>query len=487
MRSLKTILLFLVILTLTASVLQSNFELIREKPLKGYYPRSDKPGLGFFSKQRWFSGEFQEITAVKVNNNIGFRISCIRLFNQVEYSLFGLAHAKGFTVGKRQYLFEEEYIHEYLGHYFIGKKAIDGKLSQLKNVSDSLSAYHIPLILVYEPGKASFYPEYIPARFHAEKRTLSNYDYFVKRSGEFRIPFLDLNSSFLRMKDTTRYPLFPKYGMHWSIYGSHIAADTLSKYIACRTGSRMPAFRPESYQLSDKSPGTDYDIGDIFNLALPLAPARGIYPVVPFNSIPPGTLSALIIADSYYINLVETYGRKMFASQEYWYYNNKLYPGQNLDPPVYADKSDLKKKLLQHNVIMLMVSEINLHCGFWNFADEAYLAFHPEKKADHLYDIENSIRNDREWFRSLVQKAKGRSRPLETFIRDDAEFIFYKTYRELSGKTSADSIQYIRLTIKNSPEWLAQVIQKARDRHITPYSMMMLDAVYTFNQLKKKQ
>jgi hypothetical protein len=177
----------------------------------------------------------------------------------------------------------------------------------------------------------------------------------------------------------------------------------------------------------------------------------------------------------------------MFGKQDFWYYNSKLYPFQNQDTPTYADKSDLREKLKKYNVVMLMSSEINLHCGFWNFAEEAFYAFHPELNNPHLERIENSIRNDRDWFRSMVEKSKSQSSPLSQMVRADAEFVFFKAYDNLDGKSAEDSIQYIRLTIRNSPEWLAIIAKKAVERNIPIDSMMMLDAIYTYNQLKKKE
>ncbi|HNX86361.1 MAG TPA: hypothetical protein PKN12_05475, partial [Bacteroidales bacterium] len=313
-----------------------------------------------------------------MNDHVGFYNTLIRINNQYDYTLFGLIHAKGFVQGLDRYLYEEDYIHEYTGDYFIGQPVIDKKLSRLKSVQDSLRAHNIPLLLVYEPGKASFYPEYIPRRFHPEWRSITNYQYFVQRSAELGVSNLDLNRYFMQMKDTSRYPLFPRYGMHWSLYGVTFAVDTLVRRIEAETGKSLPKFTINSISTSRVPWGTDNDIGELLNLVCPLAPTEGAYPEVVFPPIPEKqNLTVLIIADSYYLNIVEDYGRRLFKEQEYWYYNNKLYPYQNNNPPAYVDKNDLLAKLKKFDLILLMSSEINLHCGFWNFADEAWAAFHP--------------------------------------------------------------------------------------------------------------
>ena len=486
MRTTKFILLFLSLITLVISPMQLFYQIFREAPLKGFYRQSPPETLKYFTWSRWFSSEFQEVFSTRLNDNIGLRKSLIRVNNQYDFSLFGMTHAKGFIRGKKDYLFEEDYIHEYNGDYFIGKPAIAKKLSRLKNVMDSLNAHHVPLLLVYEPGKASFYPEFIPGRFLPEKKVQTNYDYYLQYSRKLGLAFLDLNNYYLKMKDTSRFPLFPRYGMHWSVYGTHVVADTLSGYVAKAKGLTMPVFKVHQIHHSARSLGSDYDIGELFNLLSPLKSTPGAYPMVSFNTIPAGTLSALVVADSYYITLTDTYGKKMFGKQDFWYYNNRVYPYQNWEPPIYADKSNLREKLLKYDVILLMTSEINLHCGFWNFADEAFLAFHPEIKDALVYGIENEIRNDREWFRFVVDKARFQHKPVEEMVRDDADYTFNTNYKELKGKSYLDSIYHLTFDIKNNAEWLARVKKKAQEQNIGLDSMIMRDAIYSYYQFKKK-
>ena len=478
--------MIIVLLLLTIPAIQQHTALIPEVPLKGYFYQEPMPSLKYFTWHRWFSGDFQQLFTTRLNENTGFRPSLIRVRNQYDWSFFGITHAKGFLKGKERVLFEEDYIHEYTGRYFIGERPVDKKIQRLKVVSDSLEAHGIPLILVFEPGKATYFPEFIPDSFDIARKTTSNYEVFTRLANRYDLNFIDLNKYFLEMKDTVTYPLFPRYGMHWSLYGVHLAADSLNRYIATATGARMPGFTPVASKYSDRPIGTDYDIGELLNLLFPLCPAPGLYPEVPFSSIPDGNLPALIVADSYYINLVETYGKKMFGHQDYWYYNSSLYPHQNESPPVRADKSNLREKLLQYKVVLLMVSEINLHCGFWGFADEAWQAFHPETPDSHLEQIENMIRIDREWFRFLVKKSEKSGRPLDDVIRSDAEYVFNSRFASLENKTLADTLQNIRINLAFNPDWVRQMKQVAWRRNIPLDSAMLADASRIHAQSGKK-
>jgi len=296
-----------------------------------------------------------------------------------------------------------------------------------------------------------------------------------------------MNRYFLMMKDTSRYPLFPQYGMHWSLYGVTFAVDTLVKRIEAETGKQLPNFTIRHLATSPPPQGTDNDIGELLNLVCPLPDTESLYPEIVFENAPGKlNLSVLIVADSYYLNIVEDYGPKLFKEQEYWYYNNKLYPYQNNNPPAYVDKTNLLGKLLRFDVILLMVSEINLHCGFWNFADEAWAAFHPGHPDPHLYRIENQIRNDREWFGFMAGKAIKNGTTLEAMIREDAAYVFYNNYNALEGKSYSDTINYLTLNIKNNAEWLALVEKKAQEQNLPLDTMLLRDAIYMYEQSKKR-
>jgi hypothetical protein len=176
----------------------------------------------------------------------------------------------------------------------------------------------------------------------------------------------------------------------------------------------------------------------------------------------------------------------MFSTQDFWYYNNRLYPYQNEVPPRLADKTGLREKLLGYDVILLMVSDLNLHTCFWGFADEAWHAFHPENPENHLERIENSMRTDRDWFRFMVAKAAKIKKPLEEVIKADAEYMFYTTFADLQNKNRVDSILYIRSGIKSNPDWYGKVMNKAKHLNISPEEMLLMDATYTYEETKKK-
>ncbi|NQV01233.1 MAG: hypothetical protein HQ542_01185 [Bacteroidia bacterium] len=426
MRLIKKLLLLIIFLLFVLPFIQSHFLFMEEQELDGFFKLAPPPSLKDFTWEGWFSGTFQEVMNTDTKDHIGFRNTFFRLHNEYDYRLFGITHAQGFIQGKEGYLFEEDYIHEYTGRYFIGKETLDYKLEKLQQVYWELGNAGIPFLLVFEPGKASFFPEYIPDHFHPENKTISNYDYMTKRVNELKIPSMDLNQIFMQMKETSEYPLFPKFGMHWSIYGAALAMDTLSQYLERVYKVDLPEMDFADIVVSDSLRWTDKDIGELLNLIFPYSTETMAYPIITYDSTKEKQLSVLVIADSYYVNIIHDISGHLFKDQEYWYYNSKLYPHIIDDRnPVYVDKSNLKEKLLEFDLILLMVSEINLHCGFWNFADEACQAFFPDHQDPPWYPYENNIRNSREWFRYMVSKSRERGLSLEDAIIEDAKYMYH--------------------------------------------------------------
>jgi hypothetical protein len=210
------------------------------------------------------------------------------------------------------------------------------------------------------------------------------------------------------------------------MYGLRFAIDSLVKYIGSVRDVALPRIAVTKTLLSDKPLGTDNDIGELLNLIWPLPGTPGAFPEMAVDTLSgKKSLKVLVIGDSYYLNIKKTVSDSIFGSEEYWYYNSKVYPDiVDDDNPVYIDKSNLSGKLLQFDVILLMVSEINLHCLYWGFIDEAYCAFHPGFREDPVSSIENDIRINREWFRFVVAKARSQNRSLERMIRLDAEYMY---------------------------------------------------------------
>jgi len=71
-------------------------------------------------------------------------------------------------------------------------------------------------------------------------------------------------------------------------------------------------------------------------------------------------------------------------------------------------------------------------------------------------------------------------------IRGDADYMFYENYQKIEGKNYWDTIEYITINIRRDENWFAAVKKKAFDRKMPVDSMIMRDAVYLYDESKKK-
>jgi len=300
MKRVKNIAFIIILLLLFLPVIQKTITLFDVTPLKGSFITNQKPEFHF---KDYFSGTYQDQYNSYYEENIGFRSSFVRLYNQIAFSLFDITQASQVVIGKNNYLFEENYIKAYTGTDFQGGAVWDRKMKKLKFISDELQNIDIPLIVVFAPGKASYFPEYIPDKYNPEDRDSTNYAYLVDACKNYNIHHIDFNKYFVEMKDTVSYPLYPQCGIHWSYYGTGVALDSIIGYMEKLKGKQMVDFGWSDIELSNDLQDPDYDIADGMNLIFKINTFEMAYPQFYFNEDDETYKPSVItIADSYYWN-----------------------------------------------------------------------------------------------------------------------------------------------------------------------------------------
>ncbi len=368
-RALKTrkILLLILLALLTLPAIQYFLAPFNLTPLKGAITPPEKQD---FTLTGWFSGDFQEQQEKYLNESFGFRSLFVRINNQLTFNIFKKAKAKGVVIGKKGFLFEEHYIDAYYGSDFIGVDSTEHRMTRLKYIQNRLSKLHKTLLIVFSPGKASFYPEYIPDNLKTIKRT-TNYEEHLKLAKKFGINYIDFNKYFIDHKYNARYPLYPKHGIHWSYYGSSIAADSIVKYIERKRNIDMPDISWKKVKMAEAKE-SDYDIGDGMNLLFRMKGEKLAYPVLQFESGEGKTKpSLLVISDSFYWGMYSFGITRVFGKNHFWYYNKNVYPDCT-KKPLETSQLNLKDEIMKHDVIMIMSTETTLKTMGWGFIENAY-------------------------------------------------------------------------------------------------------------------
>ncbi len=358
-----------IMLMLMLPFIQQAFKPIELEPLHGAIVKAEAPETSF---SNWLDESFQQQTEKYLNDHFGFRSLLVRINNEFVYRLFKVTRAKSVTLGKSGYLYENGYIDAYYGNDYIGRDNIKKNLDQLETLQDTLSKYNTKLLVVLAPGKGSFYPEFIPDELIAAKDT-TNFEMYIRHLQHSTLDYLDLNSWFKQMKDTSKHMLYPKTGIHWSYYGMELALDTIIKRLEVSLDINMPKYSWNEVELKSSLNTLDYDIERGLNLLLPISKKKMAYPKTVFHADGKTKPKAIIVSDSFYWGI---HGRgdskKIFDNGSFWYYNKAVYPAVKSNR---VKNLNVKQELIEQDVIILMSTDANLKKFDWGFAENALKSF----------------------------------------------------------------------------------------------------------------
>ncbi len=323
----------------------------------------EKPTFWRFLDQSW-----QNRAEEAAKRNMGFANHGVRLLNELNYRCFRYSSAPKLVLGKEDYFYEDIYLNEYTGKDFVGDSIIVENVKKLKKRQEELNQQGIDLLLVLEPGKARFMPEYLPNRCHKGERT--NYDRYVKELQRQHIQYLDLNQYFSDIKATAKHPLYSRHGIHWTTYGMWVAADTLQKFIERQCALQLSDIRFVKDSLSDQNKDLDFDLEPPMNLMRELPHETLCFPVMAFEPDTAAKPEVLIVADSYVWSLWSNgILHHWFGQPDFWYYNETVYPDIWAPNAVWVDRSRTAEVASQKRVILLMMTDANLRNFGWQFLD----------------------------------------------------------------------------------------------------------------------
>jgi len=389
------------------------------RPLDGaYYPEGDVD----FSWQGWFHGDYQSQKDKFLKENFGLHNYYFRLICQINFSLFKKANATYLVVGKDNYLYESDYIDAYYGRDFIGEKKIENFVKKLKSVQDTLRNHNKLIFLVLAPGKACFYPEYIPENYKT-KKTKTNYEGFIDAIKRNALNHIDFYNYYTSKKYTSIYPLYPQLGIHWSNYASVYAFDSIVKYTEKELSTDLPDISIKSVTVHDSLKAPDNDAVKSLNLYKDPKTFKMAYCKweIKNDRTKNKKLNLLVVSDSFWWYIYGTnLTNSTFATSSFWYYNEEIYP-ESYSSPLLVSQIDYTAKIRKADVIILLHTEATLNKFGGGFVDMAYETYcHPGLKKEKIQEMKGKIRSTSEWFKNIIIKAGERNISVDSMLTLDA-------------------------------------------------------------------
>jgi hypothetical protein len=341
------------------------------KKLNGSFGTQKKPHITFKS---WFSGDFQEQYGEYYNDSFGLSPPMVRFANQIDFSLFKQPNTRYVVIGKQNVLYESAYIDAALGLDFLGSDSIQKIANELQLIRQKLRKQNTELLVVFAPGKGSMYPEQIPEYYLQFKSNEINLTEFKSAFSKANIPFLDFNSWFISMKDTSPYSLMPKNGIHWSTYGMCLAADSMLRYLGAITQKDLPIWQFTATGPTTEAIKSDDDIEKGLNLIVDLPNDVMTHPKIEIIDSTKSKLKVAVISDSYFWSIYDAgFCSRATDEGQFWYYNKQVYP-QYFSTGTMVHDLDLKKALSENDVIIILQTDATLPRFGFGFIKQALSA-----------------------------------------------------------------------------------------------------------------
>ncbi len=479
----KHSLIIITALALFVPIVQFKFEVFDIKPLEGDLTVAKQPE---FKQEDYWTLKWQDDYNKYLNDNFGFRSWFVRLNNQLLFSFFNSTKAPGVVIGKNGELFIESYINDHIGRNFIGGSKIKETSIKIKALQDSLKSLNTDLIVVFAPGKASYYPELIPDSYTKKIKDSTNYKVYADQFLKNNINFIDLNKWFSANKENFKHPVYPKYGTHWNHYGMCLALDTILKYIEKKRNIHFPDFNYDLVNYNTNLKGNDYDVGVLMNLLSPLEKDANPYPVYKFsNESSFKKPDVLVVGDSYWWCLVgDDLPIRFFKEDEYWFYNKDQYIRNGKAKPV--KKLNLNAALTQRDVILLIATEATYYMFPYGFVDSALETVKAKikdglRRKAYLPVLVERIKKTAEWMADIEKKAKTENKSIDEMVLLDAIFIYEAEYCKPEVVAATEEV---KTRIINTLAWSEQIKQKAKEKNISFREMLELDAKFIYESEK---
>ena len=339
------------------------------------------------TKNFWFTGKFQKRYERFLITHFGFRPSFIRMKNQIDWSLFSTINSGDVAVlGKDNYLFESSYIKTWQGKDLVEGDTIQMLVDKLQFVSTELEKHGTKVLVAIAPNKVKILSDYLPPSVTRKENTVTNYDKFLKAISKSSIPYIDFNRALTDEMQIDSFPLFSRFGTHWSMYGAVFASDTLINRMSALQDANYSSFTKGKVRMSDTSLHTDHDLLAVLNLMYPLGTEQTAKVKLNFDSGKPKA-KVLSISDSYYwsfyhLGVIE----HCFDTTSQFLFYNKTVVDEHANRAPRPKDFDILAETLNKDIVLLLATDANLFHFSFGYIDEMHdtLQVHIQPPTDTL-------------------------------------------------------------------------------------------------------
>ncbi len=311
-----------------------------------------QPEKARFTLDGLLHGSYQAIYAKLIGTRLPLYPLAVRLRNQVEYSLFGVAAIPSLMVGRGSSLIETAYAQEYCSRDIAAwQPGAVRWAARIREMQDWTERRGKAFLYVLTPSKVAQYPDILPrgyscpASVHDRTALVPAWLKIVHAAG---IHVADTVAALTQAHEAYPFPLYPPGGIHWNQVGAAIAAQAVLAQLDALMPAQGLAPLKFTWQMTKHPSGTDVDIAKLMNLFV--LPGDVPVPVVAVQPSPPPQpcpkLHAVIVGGSFGHAIGDflsaTPCRVSVVEYEYWHnYTLKwTHNVMTIDPTVDAASRD---------------------------------------------------------------------------------------------------------------------------------------------------
>ena len=420
---------------LVAIALQGFTGMVKMKPLSPYTSNImvEKQDLTF---KTYWDGSYQKYLAQQARKSTGFREFFSRCHNQVAYTCFGKIANPNVVEGENHEFYLKGCLDDVTGQLLVRNYGTvdNAKFDAQKNVEetltliDTLRQHGTQFLFVFCPTKPAVYPETMP---EALKDSISDFvlaDYYIELFKENNIPHIDFYNYFKSLKDSFPYPLYTRFGSHWSEATIPFVADSILRKLEAVTGYRLPSVEVVDSNLSRDYSDQDGELETSIDLLLPLCKPKASRPISALqDTLGKDRPNLLVVGDGYFTPLQGSCFVKAFNRWDFWLYNqtsissrpelNWKYLNQLFNTAETLEQADIVIALYTSNYLL------NFMSGFPKSALELYENGGTNEQ-EAIQALMESIKNDPQWFGVIQQQAKERGISVEENLRLNATYVY---------------------------------------------------------------
>lgn len=363
----KHIFILLVLIVLYLPIIQTFVPVVKEIALKGFFEKKTKPEI---SSENYFNGTYQEEYMAYLNDEVPLKATITRIYNQILYSIFNQTNVVDLKIGKEGYFYDHPYIKEYFGEQYNGYNINADKVKRLVKINDCLNKMSKKMIIVFAPGKASMFPQYIPDQLTKEKTDSTNYFVFKREFEKNKLNYIDFRDYFNKYNDTTNHTIIGKLGVHWTKYAAHLASDSIVRMMEELTNTDIVDKIYKYNEVTARPRDEDDDIAQSMNLLWNPEGNIYTYPIVEYNNLNKVKPKVSVIADSFWWTINgNQVPWNQFSECYFMYYFKHTY---DLEKEIKSEVNDedLLNYINKSEYIILMSTEANLGWFPYGFIEQ---------------------------------------------------------------------------------------------------------------------